>query len=259
MAGYDCNTGVPVYLAPGASLPPLGVLVSIPDDGQTCHLKNTATITAPLGPNLNSVASNDTSSATVDVPSPNCLPVLKDDNACPILQRMPDGGCCPDGQNWNGRSCGNQPPPSCPPNTTGTYPNCTTITNNPTPKPKPKPRPKPTPKVCPDGYTGTYPDCKLILTPKCPDNTIGKYPNCRPIVVKECPKGTSGTYPNCILVEKPRCLYGGIYPNCNPKPRDTTPNIQGGGTLKPLNQAPKCPAGTSGIFPLCIPNQPQIK
>ena len=33
---------------------------------------------------------------------------------CPLPQRMPGGGCCPEGEPWNGKSCGDAPPPPPP-------------------------------------------------------------------------------------------------------------------------------------------------
>lgn len=218
--GYDCNSGVPVFIPPHTNLPPIGVLVLLPDDGQTCSITNTATIMAPVGGPLNTVAGDDSSDATQLIPSERCEPpVAPEQKLCPILSMMPGGGCCPDNQAWNGRSCGTAPPLPCPPNTTGTYPNCTPITVE---------NPK-----CPAGYTGKYPNCVKARTPKCPDGYTGKYPNCVKIVQK-CPNGYTGKYPNCTpIVQKCPEGYSGKYPNC-------------------VKIVPKCPDGTRGIYPRCI-------
>ena len=122
-ADYKCTTPGSIFLPPGGSLPPLVVVAVVPDDGQTCQIKNTAKIASPLGPNSNTNPLNDSSPATAFIESPRCHPVelLKKEELCPFLQKMPGGGCCPEGEPWNGKSCGNAPPPlpppdnSCPP------------------------------------------------------------------------------------------------------------------------------------------------
>ena len=290
---YTCPSGVPVFLPAHTSLPAISVVTFVPDDGETCHIKNDADIAAPLGGPLNTDASNDSSPAVLDVSSPACQrpQIAPAEKLCPIQSKMPGGGCCPDDEAWNGRSCGNTPPLPCPPNTTGTYPNCTPITIE---KPKcpdgytgiyPRCVKKTTPK-CPDGYSGKYPNCVKIV-PRCPSGYTGKYPNCVKIVqkcpegyrgtypncvkiVQKCPDGTTGTYPRCIAIETPHCPtgYTGKYPNCVPAGRPCPQgytgifpnckvnetgggNTQGGGTTTRL---PTCPKGTTGIYPLCIPN-----
>jgi hypothetical protein len=252
------------------------VFVLVPDDGQTCHIQNTASIMSPVGPNLNTIAANDSATVTLDIPSPRCQPVLlkKKVNACPIELRKPDGGCCPEGQPWNGRSCGNAPPPQCPAGTTGTYPDCKTKVMTcpdgytgiyPDCKKPSKPKPtcregylgtypncyKPQPKTCPKGTTGTYPNCTAI--PQCPANTVGTYPNCTPILILQCPEGTTGVFPNCVKKPTqrpcPKGYTGTFYPDCK---KIETPNIQGGGiTTVPLNNLPVCPQGTTGKWPAC--------
>lgn len=70
------------------------------------------------------------------------------------------------------KNCGNlvtetyPPVQTCPPNTTGVYPNCVT-------------------PQCPAGQVGTYPNC---ATPKCPPGQIGTYPNCKnpPVPAAAC-------------------------------------------------------------------------
>jgi len=254
--------------------------VLVPDDGETCEIKNKVDITLPHAPTFNNTnPGNDSSSATADLPSDRCHPTLLR-LVCPLPLRMPDGECCPEGEPWNGRSCGTStaPPTACPPNTTGQYPDCKPIdltcpagTTGIYPDCKKVTKPK-----CPTGTTGTYPDCRRVTIPRCPQGTTGIYPNCVPNPV--CPDGTRGTYPNCTPILIPQCPDGttGIYPNCTQKPTgrpcpqgyvgtvfpdckkvDTGgPNTQGGGvTTAPDNNAPQpCPPGTFGPGqPLCIP------
>ena len=135
---------------------------------------------------------------------------------CPLLRTMPDGSCCPEGRPWNGRSCGKAPKPTCPPNTTGKYPDCKAIK-----------------LTCPSGTTGIYPHCKNTTTRHCPSGYFGTYPNCRKATNSKCPPGTSGIYPICV--QNPVCPDGmsGIYPNCTP--------------ILIL----KCPEGTTGVYPNC--------
>src|SRR6185503_4956657 len=116
-------------------------------------------------------------SATAKLPASACTtqPV------CPVLQRTPGGGCCPEGQPWNGSSCGEKIIQTCPAGSSGTPPDqC----------------------FCPDGSkpTGTPPKCKTIeICPRgskpvvgggcvCPDGqfAIGKPPKCPPPLVP-CP------------------------------------------------------------------------
>ena len=112
-----------------------------------CRVVNEAWISRPVGGPLNSVADDDSSQATIDMEvwgplSPShCLEMLQGPivDVCPAERQMPDQGCCPEGQKWNGKSC-----------SAGGA----------------------TAKVCPSGSVGKYPDCR------CPKGTIGKWPNC---------------------------------------------------------------------------------
>ena len=116
-ADYKCQTPGSIGLLPGWSLPPLTVVAIVPDDGETCQVENTAYIASPIGSDSNSVPGNDFSSATAFITSPACQPtqLLKKEEVCPLLQKMPGGGCCPEGEPWNGKSCGDAPPPLPPP------------------------------------------------------------------------------------------------------------------------------------------------
>lgn len=53
-------------------------------------------------------------------------------------------------------------------------------------------------KSCPPESTGTYPNCRPKSIPICPQGTTGIYPNCTHINTPVCPAGTTGTYPNCV-------------------------------------------------------------
>jgi hypothetical protein len=99
--------------------------------------------------------------------------------------KTPDTSC-PTGQlkDKDGK-CVTPPPATCPPGTSGTYPDCK--------------------MPCPAGTVGTFmPDCKVGPTPPptpeapkyCNPNAYGVYPNC---VI--CPGGTPSTPPNNTTVE----------------------------------------------------------
>lgn len=232
-----------------------------------CKVINRAAISQPLGGPLNGNAADDVAEAIVNGPVNICTNVLDQKiNACPTERQMPDQGCCPEGQKWNGKSCsgGVTPPKVCPSGTTGQYPDCRKITT----------------KVCPSGTTGTYPDCRKITTKQCPSGTTGKYPDCRKITTrqcpgdsvgkypncecrkgtygepgncrrKQCPKGTTGTWPDCRTVER-NCPTGthGKWPNCEPNicPKGTV------GKWPDCTKPKRCPQGTSGKWPNCVPN-----
>lgn len=103
--------------------------------------------------------------ADFQVPSRECEIRRIPDEACPIERLMPGGTCCPEGERWNGRSCGSTPPPkSNPPRPPASNP--TPPTHNPPPPPTNNP---PARQTCPPGTIGVPPLC--ISTPKCPPNT----------------------------------------------------------------------------------------
>ena len=262
-----------VDLAPG---PPgefreLKVTIAVPDSFATsgqCAITNEVHTSVAAAVLHSDKAAQYMAKATAKIPADVCGKPAK---VCPITQRMPNGGCCPDGERWNGRACTPLVPPKCPDGTTGTPPDC---------KPSVVKR-CPAGSVglypdcrCPGGTRGTPPDCKPIVVKRCPAGSVGDYPDCRcpggtrgtppdckPIVVKRCPagsigvypdcrcpRGTTGTPPNCKPIVVKRCPAGsiGVYPDCR-CPRGTT------GTppdCKPI-VVKRCPAGSIGVYPDC--------
>ncbi len=250
IGGSDCTANIPI--AHGTSAPPLWVGVIVPGDGSVCDVTNEATITDPAGGTpQNTNPGNDTSQATLHIPSAQCSQV-EAIKICPVQSRMPDGGCCPDGGTWNGRACSNGAPPppppppppptgQCPAGMHGTPPNCVT-------------------DQCPQGTHGTYPRCEPNV---CPRGSVGQWPNCR------CPDGTTGVWPRCVKppVFQPQCRAGthGTYPNCVPNvcqegTHGTYPNCirnvcpQGTVGQWPNCRKLVCPQGTHGTYPNCIRN-----
>jgi hypothetical protein len=250
----------PGSMAPGASatfnLRVAAPLELIRQNG--CRLPNTATLKLPpVGPeNVN--PADDVASATATLPANLCNPVAP--VACPTPQKMPNGGCCPDGSFWNGRVCAPVETPKCPSGMIGTPPNCH----------------PPVVQVCPPGSVGVFPNCRCPagtigqppnckpIVVKCPSDSVGPgVPNCRckpgtigtpgrckPIVIKLCPPGSTGVYPDC------KCPAGmiGRPPNCKKPPIVKPPVIKlcpPGSTGTYPNC--KCPAGTIGRPPNCKP------
>lgn len=124
-ADYTCETPI-IPLAKGASLT-LDVKAKVTGDG-VCDLANTATMVhPPVGSKGNGDGTDDSASATADVPAPSCkertiTPVP------PVVKRCPDGlpvprsGRCPcaDGKTWDReamRCVGDEPeqPEGCKP------------------------------------------------------------------------------------------------------------------------------------------------
>ncbi|QWG11489.1 hypothetical protein KMZ29_17325 [Bradyrhizobium sediminis] len=146
------------------------------------------------------------------------------------------GMCCPPGQPWTGKRCGrDEPPPSgrCQPGWTPTP-----IAGMCCPPGQPWTgkrcgRDEPPPRVCPQGMIGTPPNCRAIER-RCPTGMVGTPPNCRAIE-RRCPSGMVGTPPNCRAIER-RCPPGmvGTPPNCRRIER-------------------QCPSGTTGTPPNCRP------
>ena len=221
--------------------------------GHRCRILNRAWISQPLGAPWNNFVDDDVATAIANGPVNICADVQdQKTEICPTERQMPDQGCCPEGQRWNGRSCSGRTvtPPVCPSGTSGTYPNCKTA-------------PKP---VCPSGTTGKYPNCKTVPKPVCPSGTTGKYPNCNPIADPVCPPGTKGTYPNCKTIPVRYCPSDsvGTYPKCvcrkgtygEPGKCRRKECPQGTVGKWPACEAipPKCPKGTHGKYPKCLPN-----
>ncbi len=277
---YVCTSPGPIGLLAGTVTPPLWIDVLVPDDGSVCELTNTAQIEAPPGGTVfNFSPVNDMASDTINVPSQLCPPVapIEDDDrriasppVCPIERQMPGGECCPEGQNWNGQSCGDpqagdpaEPPPPtprprpqidrCPAGTTGTPPNCERA-------------------ECPAGQIGTPPDCRQPpaqqpqpQTPqqqpqpqpqpqpqRCPDGSIGIPPNCLKL---ECPTGTTGTFPDCQRVRPVRPTPNVQGQTTAPQGQTTVPQTQQTPQIQtgPQQQLPACPKGTIRLGPFCVP------
>ena len=216
-----------------------------------CRVVNQAWLTTPLGAPLNGIAADDVATAAANGPVTFCTePQQIKINACPTERQMPDQGCCPEGQRWTGKSCsgGVTPPKVCPSGTTGTYPNCKTVT-------------KP---VCPAGTKGTYPNCKTVTKPVCPSGTTGKYPDCKKITVRYCPADSVGTYPKCVCrkgtygepgnCRAKQCPKGtvGKWPNCETVVRDC-PKGTTGKWPNCETIVRDCPKGMSGKWPNCYP------
>ena len=216
-----------------------------------CRVVNQAWISQPVGAPLNGIAADDVATAVANGPVNICTDVQDQKiDMCPTERQMPDQGCCPEGQRWNGQSCsGGITKPVCPSGTSGTYPNCKTVT-------------KP---VCPSGTTGKYPNCKTVTKPVCPSGTTGKYPNCKKITVRYCPSDSVGTYPNCVCrkgtygepgnCRQKQCPKGtvGKWPNCETIVRDC-PKGSVGTWPNCTKPNPRCPKGTSGKWPNCVTN-----
>ena len=188
---------------------PAGATASFDIDVQTtmaavrqsgCRVRNQAWIAEPTGAPRNIIAADDVAEAIANGPPELCtLPKPLTIKSCPVERQMPDQGCCPEGERWNGRACsGGSTAKSCPGGTTGKYPNCTPLVR----------------KVCPEGTIGKWPNCEKPREKprKCPRGTTGKYPNCFPIVKQVCPEGTVGQWPNCKRERKPEgCPSGYVY------------------------------------------------
>ena len=267
---------------PGVNIPPGGVVhlimhVRMPlaaaANVQGCHVPNEARITFPAGGSAqNSNAADDVGLATLTLPSSIC-PILispvappppppPSPTTCPpgyvvkgttCEPRQPGcpagwtvtpiaGMCCPPGQPWTGRQCGERPlppPPAlcrpgwtptpiagmcCPPGQPWTGKRCGR--DEPSPSQHCQPGWTPTPIAgfcCPPGQPWDGKRCGREPTPPqrvCPAGTVGIPPNCRP---RRCPPGTVGTPPNCQQIRR-QCPAGmqGTPPNCRLIPTHRT-------------------------------------
>jgi hypothetical protein len=245
LAGCRSVTGMPAGATANFEVDVQTTMAAVRQSG--CRIRNQAWIAEPIGAPRNIIAADDVAEATADGP-PELCPAMKPLNvqSCPVERQMPDQGCCPEGERWNGRACsGESTAKACPTGTTGKYPNCTPVVRQVCPKGTTGKYPKCTPtvrQVCPQGTIGKWPNCEKPREKprKCPQGTTGKYPNCVPIVKQVCPKGTIGKWPNCVPIVKQVCPKGtiGKWPNCE-KPR-------------------KCPRGTTGRYPDCVPIIKQV-
>jgi hypothetical protein len=236
-SGYDCSSGGNVPLMPGQSVTYHLTGTFQTQNGEYCHVNNTAKITSPPGGSAqNGNPSNDTGHATDLLAGPGCGITLLVKPQCTLRQRMPDGSCCPDNLNWNGRQCAgpgdHKPPKFCPDGTTGNYPDCVPVQKTcvlPLVGTYPDCH-RPVINVCPKGTTGVYPDC---VQKTCEFPLVGTYPDCHRPVINVCPRGTTGVYPDCV---QKTCEFPlvGTYPDCH----------------RPVINV--CPRGTTGVYPDCV-------
>ena len=218
----------------------LKVTIAVPDSFATsgqCAITNEVHTSVAAAVLHSDKAAQYMAKATAKIPADACG---KPANVCPITQRMPNGGCCPEDQRWNGFACRPLVVSKCPAGTTGKPPKCKPIVVTCPAGTDRAPPPNCKPIVvtqCPAGSVGVYPDCR------CPDGTTGTPPNCKPIVVTRCPAGSVGVYPDC------RCPDGttGTPPNC--KPIVVACPAGSVGTYPDCH----CPTGTTGTPPNCKP------
>jgi hypothetical protein len=204
---------------------------------------------------------------------PNCKPPTQQ---CPqgTTGNYPDCRCLPPLQGtWP--NCKPPTTQQCPQGTTGNYPDCRC--QPPLQGTWPNCQQPPTQQQCPPGSVGNFPDCR------CQPGMAGIFPLCFQVPTEPtptaCPPDSNPAGTGC------RCKPGshGTPGKCQPNETGPSgPNIQGGGTLTvppqilvpnlqllprqgtqqqqqqkqtgPSQPQPgQCPAGTIGIFPLCIP------
>jgi len=209
-----------------------------------CRAPNTARITMPIGAPQNTDPADDIASAVAEMPGlcEEQLPLTID--VCPVDRQMPDQGCCPAGQKWNGRACAGGPiiGKVCPPYTTGRYPDCRPLLI----------------RLCPPDSVGKYPNCACrrgtfgipgnCRERLCPQGSTGKWPNCE-ARIKRCPAGTHGRWPDC---DPNICPQGtvGKWPNCERRIRDC-PKGTVGKWPNCERRIRDCPKGTVGKWPNC--------
>jgi hypothetical protein len=227
------------------------ITIHIPEDvakESKCEVVNVANIALSAEVLHSDEGVQYTASAAAKLPASLC----RDEEPppqCPINQVMPDGGCCPEGEVWNGKQCA-PPKPVCPDdshlNSAG---KC----------------------VCDEGTTGKPGSCEEEeVTPVCPDDshlnnagkcvcdrgTEGKPGKCEPIDVEPvcpddshlnnagkcvCDRGTEGKPGNCQPID--------VEPVC---PDDSHLNSDGRcvcdrgtegkpGSCEPIVEEPTCP------------------
>ena len=255
-ADYKCETPI-VELALGHSVT-LKVNAKVAASG-ICELSNTATMTMPpVGSKGNGDGSDDSASATANVPSPRCdksslTPVPP--KRCPDGKPLPRSGrCpCPDGQAWNRSTfaCeGDRPdePQGCTPG-----PNEIATPNGRC--------------ICDEGYDRRA-DGRCVIIDKQPDDCVpgrnefrtnsgrcvckdGFSRNDNGVCVRDddtdggnpgidCRKrGGTWTGQRCVFPPKD-CPsgYNGTPPNCKPIIKDPPKK--------------ECPDGTRGVYPKCV-------
>jgi hypothetical protein len=156
------------------------ITIHIPGDvakQSKCEVVNVASIALSAEVLHSDEGVQYTASAAAKLPANACQD--EERPQCPVNQVMPDGGCCPAGEVWNGKQCA-PPKPACPDdshlNSAG---KC----------------------VCDAGTTGKPGSCEEPVTPSCPDdshlNSAGKC---------VCDRGTEGKPGKCEPIDvEPVC------------------------------------------------------
>ncbi len=186
---------------------------------------------------------------------PNCTPTGSG-GASPVQQQSER--TCPDGTRpftHRGRvvRCIPTQQQACPPNTTGTFPNCTPIGSG-----GASPVQQQSGRTCPDGTRpvtrgGRLIRCVPTQQQACPPNTTGTFPNCTPT-------GSGGASP--VQQQSGRTCPDGTRPimrgsrliRCVPTQQQSPTGSGGIGTSK--QETRECPAGTHGRYPRCRPDNP---
>jgi hypothetical protein len=249
--GNDLHCSSPYKELPVGTYTTMLITIHIPEDvakEAKCEVVNTVNAAISAEVLHSDEGAQYTASAAAKLPASACRDEPPPPQ-CPINQVMPDGGCCPAGEVWNGRQCG-PPKPICPDdshiNSAG---QC----------------------VCDAGTTGRPGQCQPEdITPICPDDshlnsagqcvcdrgTEGKPGACRPIVVEPvCPDDSVlNTRGECVCKrgtegEPGQCRPIVVEPVC---PRDSVLNTRGEcvckrgtegepGQCRPIVVIPICP------------------
>lgn len=290
--GNDMHCSSPFKTMPVGKYTQMTVTIHIPTDvakAAKCNVVNTvnAAISAEVLHSDEGV--QYTASAAAQLPASLCREPGEAPQ-CPVKQVMPDGGCCEEGTQWNGKQCA-KPRPTEP-----TTPKCPTDSHvNTAGK-----------CVCDRGTEGKPGNCQPIVeeeaepeAPSCPDDsrlrrgecqclpgTEGRPGRCQPIVEEEpeapscpddsrlrrgecqCLPGTEGRPGRCQpIVEEP------VAPSCPDDSRlrrgtcQCLPGTQGSpGKCQPIveqvepqqPETPICPKGTVMRRGQCVPLQQDL-
>jgi len=229
--GNDVHCSSPFKNIPVGKYTQMTIVIHIPSDVAVkaeCNVVNTANVAISAEVLHSDAGAQYTASAAAQLPASACRPPAV--QQCPAKQLMPDGGCCEDGTQWNGKQCAKPRPvtPKCP---TDSHLNnageC----------------------VCDEGTHGTPGKCKPdVVEPVCPKDsklrggecvclpgTHGDPGQCRPDVTEPvCPKDSRLRGGECV------CLPG---THGNP------------GKCKPDETAPVCPKDSRlrGGECVCLP------
>jgi hypothetical protein len=239
---------------------------------KNCATIASGTAAAPPQGGLDKAPALATATGSTPAPEDGSCHEVKLAPACAGgMELNADGRCaCPKGQKWDGRACAAEKE-TCPPETTGTPPDCKAPSSSagsdkskaPETCPKSKPVGTP-PNCCPKGMEFKKGACR------CPEGTELKKGVCRaiPKAPQKCPADRPvGTPPNC-------CPKGTVFKNgacreiqkapqtCPPnRPVGTPPNCCPEGTeyKRGACRAIACPPGTVGVPPLCMKQQEKEK